>query len=136
MSRRIRAALAALLAAGMLAGCGPGAQDWRCPVTGDYELWRINSRQIVLGVRQPDGSLASVVTDYVAGYCADGRYIGLRLADGPGGEHPRYALVDTATQEWQPCPNQTDFAQACDRAGAQLGDWIDTVPAPPGACYD
>lgn len=138
-------------------GFGPGFQDWSYDLSNGYQVLRVNTREILIGYKEPGGSVITQKTQkngeiepcgvdsYVSEFCTGDRFVGAQQAAVPSvGDkvdlsNPRYYLIDTKNQKvFGPFRTQGDYESACKKQGAasKMGKWIKTVPAPTGADYD
>lgn len=60
--------------------CGCGLSDWSYELTGGYEIWRINSRDIALVYCEREKDSCKTVIDnfYVTDFSMNARYIGVK----------------------------------------------------------
>ena len=134
-----------LILALVLCGCA-GLSDWSYDqLPGDYEIWRVNSQNIVLGQR--DGStLIHAVDSYIAAFSCNGRFIAVQrlnvdnLEILPGtsirelGLEPEYWLIDAWNHAaYGPFTADEYREQLTLLDIGALPGWTDTVPAPDGA---
>ena len=134
-----------LLCVGFLCSlCACGLSDWSYELLpGEYEIWRINSQDIVL-VRQNEEGVTAVVQTFVYAFCYNQRFIGIHGLD-TGSDHvtegmdiretyidsPEYFLVDTQTHEvYGPMTLETYEKLVLSFHAAYMGEWITTRPAP------
>ena len=122
--------------------------DWSYDLIGDYSIWRINSRDITLGKYTSDFSCSTVVDSYITCFAYNDRFIAVRRLDVPKEyfqedifemdfEQANWFIVDTQTDEvYGPYFSDEEFQKQCEELPVgELGDWIDTYPAPEGAVF-
>ena len=119
-------------------------QDWCIPLPGGYEIQRINSQNIVLAERFPDGHDQTVITAYINAYWYDQRYIGLWCAKdgsddllGVAPEADSFYLVDSLEKELLgPLDLEVYEALCSERHLVGFDQWIRTAPkVPPDTTY-
>ena len=118
-------------------------QDWSVHLPNDYEIWRINSKDIVLVKDPPAGTSDTIVSNYINAYCYDQRYIGLWCAkDGPDDllgvapELDRFYLVDTQEDLLYGPFTPTEYDAIClEKDLSGFNDWTKTYPAPEESTY-
>ncbi len=122
-----------------------GAGDWSYPLIGQYEIWRLNSRQIELVRRVNENESHPVITDYVLSFQNNDRFIGIKALTDPEWEQnaivPTYAgsdavyyLFDTDGKNLNgPYYSEAEYLEKCLEAEAKgMCSWIDTYPDPQG----
>ena len=118
-----------------------GSGDWSYrDLPGEYEIWRINSKNITLIKKTSEYGGHNIVGPYVMAFCRDQRYIGLQRTEGPAGDMqeeaaPEYFIVDSADGAVYGPYGAAEYAAQCEALGFRPGDWIRTFPAPEGAEY-
>lgn len=116
-----------------------GSGDWAyTDLPGEYEIWRINSKDISLIKKTSENGGDYIVGPYIAALCKDRRYIGLQRTEGPAGEAreeavPEYYIVDSADGAVYGPFSQEEYAAQCETLGFRPDEWIRTVPDPEGA---
>ncbi len=131
MKKRMIAVL--LLSILLLSACA-GAGDWSYELPNGYEIWRINGESIVIGVRN-GSALYPVLDGFVEAFCSGERYVAVRMA--PSEESGEtFFLVDTEGGASYFAETEDELFQTCESLGVtDLGDWIETQPAPKGAKF-
>ena len=129
-----------------LSACG--LSDWTYELLpGDYEIWRVNSKSIILGRVSEYGLSSCGVETYVYAFCYNQRFIGIHGLDTgdddlPAGvdirkeykDHAEYFLVDTQTHEvYGPMVLKMYNELIAFLQTGTMGDWIATRPMPEGA---
>ncbi len=123
--------------------------DWTFDLIGGYSIWRVSSVRLVLGRYNNMGlSLHAVIEPYVTCFAYNERFIAVRKLDVPNGyrqedifnmdfDQAEYFIVDSQTDEvYGPYGLYEAFDAQCVALGTgDLGNWIDTYPAPEGAIY-
>jgi hypothetical protein len=128
-----------------LSACG--LSDWSYELLpGDYEIWRVNSKRIILG-RTSEFGLTKVAETYVYAFCYNDRFIGIHGLDTGDDDlpasvdireeykdHAEYFLVDTQTHEvYGPMVLEMYNEMIALLQTGTMGDWIATRPMPEGA---
>lgn len=124
-----------------------GVNDWKYDkLPNGYEIWRINSQDIVLG-KFNDISLDRVIDRYIIEFCYNDTYICVKqLAideDIPYEDvdvskldysNPDYYIVNTSSDTVYGPYNFSGYEQQCkDLNIVKLSKWIKTVPTPKDA---
>lgn len=132
----------------LLCGCGPGLSDWSYDLLPkDYEIWRVNSQNIVLGRRSNSG-LTHTVEPYILEFCSNDRWIGAKrlVLDDSVTAQTNVRELDTSDAEFYLVDTETDTVHgpytqkeyenrlALLEVGT-MGAWIETYPAPEGADF-
>ena len=130
----------------LLCSCAsPGTQDWSYPLPNDYEIWRINSKSIVIGYKDPNSTgldTSQGIDEYVFEFCYNERFVCAKQIGVPReshrptrGDNPSYYVIDTLNQEvFGPFDSEGLFILELARLRiTDLTGWIATVPAPEGA---
>ncbi len=114
--------------------------DWFYDLPNDYAIWRVNSREILVGV-ESEHSLEHTLERYVSSFCYNGQWIGLQCVDVPEDlqeeinfSQPDYYLINMYTHEITGPMTLEAYREATVNF-ADMTDWIATVPAPDGAKY-
>lgn len=138
--------LSILMTVMLLWGCA-GLSDWSYDLLPkDYEIWRVNSQNIVLG-RQSGGGLSHTVEPYILRFCSNNTFIavqrlpleGLELSAGANvreldESNREYYLVNTETDiVYGPYTEEEYIQQLTDLSVGELCGWIETYPTPKGA---
>jgi len=119
------------------------SQDWSVNLPNDYEIWRINSKSIVLVKSPLSSKTETIVSNYINAYCHDERYVGLWCAkDGPddllgaAAELDTFYLVDTREDLRYGPFTPTEYGAFCRGQNLPGFDaWVKTHPAPKEATY-
>lgn len=121
---------------------GPGMQDWRLPLSNQYEMWRINSEEIVIGRADGSGGLETVIGSKVTQYFTSGSYVAAIQenvqTDGSSETGtPSYYLLNAADGALAgPFSSEQELFDYGRTLGISPQEWISTTPAPDGAVYD
>ncbi len=137
MKKNLLTAICSFLAACFLfSGCiGPGTQDWRLPLADGYEIWRINSEEIVFGYAE-DTSLEVLVDADVTAFFKKDSYIGIRQSSSENEEESElYYLFSLEDKTLSDPLQKADFEALCSDKGIDFTGWTATRPAPDGAVY-
>lgn len=117
---------------------GPGAQDWKLPLSNRYEMWRINSEEIVIGHADGNGGLEIVIESKVTQYFTSGSYVAAVQQNGnEETAQTFYYLLNTADGALAgPFSSEQELIDYGRTIGLSPQEWIATTPAPEGAVYD
>ena len=129
----------------ILTSCG-GLQDWEYDkLPNNYEIWRINSQDIVL--MKNDDSAERVISRYILEFCYNDSYIGIKkimvdesipynemLIEEMDATNPSYFLVDTVNDTVMGPYTSEEYTIKIEELEIKsMCDWIKTVPKPQGA---
>lgn len=126
---------------------GPGLSDWSLKLPNNYEMWRINSKEIVIGYKNTDYSLnyndngtITGVKGYVDEFCLNDNFVGAKQIDKTtekNDSNPRYYLIDTSKKiVYGPYLTEADFNTQCVKLNiSDLSKWEKTSPSPKIALY-
>ena len=123
-----------------------GLLDWSYKLSNGYEIWRINSNDIVLE-KVSDESYEIALSRYILEFCYNESFVGLkRLSiddDIPYASvhieemdqsNPDYYLVDTENDLILGPMSSDEYYIQIENSGIDnMSDWIKTYPAPKGA---
>ena len=122
-----------------LSGCdyeGVANNDWSYELINGYEIWHINSEEIVFGKRKTEHSLSTMVGGYIYEFCYGTRYIGLKNTDNKNEPTIQFYLIDTTTGTVEGPLSQDEYNKALEsKEITELTNWIATVPRPSGATF-
>ena len=121
--------------------------DWDYELCHDYYIMRINSTEIALYIAN-GVSFSDVVDSYITSFCYNDDYIAVRrLKVGQDAmfeeimdmdfEQAAFYLVNAQNHTvFGPILEKAEFDYVCkEQHVGQLGEWINTYPAPEGARY-
>lgn len=145
-------ALLIILVCIFFTGCfGPGSQDWKISLGNDYYLLRLNSKEIVLGLKEKgaENSYYTVIDSYIISYAYNDEYIFLKhysLADENGilnlekeivEEDANYIIIkkDGNYETNYETYSEESFYTKLEELGIKDINMINTVPAPKEADY-
>lgn len=133
--------LCALAAVFLLCGCGPLENwnmtgDWNVSgLPGGYEVWRVNSRSVVLCLPDPEHPFIAdtVVPEYVSELACTDQYIFAKRVDVPEDlkktidtSNPDYYIVDVTSRECGGPYSEDEFRKQCLKLGIEEElNWLD-----------
>lgn len=143
--------LALILVMTLITSCGAGMSDWKLILPNNYEMWHINSKEIIIGYKDTESSLTTgrdgttigIKADVVE-VCFNDRYVGAKQIDVQQDlkqeidtSNPRYYLLDTLKREvYGPFTTINQFNKKCSELGVyHLSKWEKTRPAPRKAVF-
>ena len=153
--------IAVLLSVIFLTGCiSPGevSGDWSYILSNGYEIWHINSLDIVCG-KKGEYSLSAVTEDYVLAFFQENEYIGLmcimsydeyeksygedkmdiysELTKNASIAEKKYYLINTITDEMEGPLTEDEFFISYEMkvTGGSM-KWINTKPVPENARFE
>ena len=142
----------ALLLGSLLAGCllgAGGAGDWTYDaLPKNYEVWRVNSLDMVIGQRE-DSGLTHSVEGYVNKFCYNDDFIAVQILHLDRSlsaqeqklfiaraENSEFWLIDANTDEVFGPYDFSGFGEICtEKNVGELCEWISTATAPEGSHY-
>lgn len=114
---------------GLVGPIGPGMNDWHCPVYEDYEIWHINSENIVLVRRVSETGGEPVLEPSVSAFQHEGSNLGLKTETG-------YYYMDMDAGRLLGPFSEKEYQDELDSRGIIIpGGWIPTDPAPEGSIF-
>lgn len=118
-----------------------GTGDWTYKLTNDYEVWKINSEDIVCG-KINDGSFETIVPKYVSEFTYSNKYILVkridkdrRIFDNIYDKTPDYYIIDSLSDEILGPLTEEDFNNKINDYNINDIKWIKSFPDPKGAKY-
>ncbi len=117
--------------------------DWSYILPNDYEIWHINSREIVCGKKNGEQSLSSTVTNYISEFCYNTQYVCLQCVVVPEDlsqpidkSNPYFYIIDTLNDETYGPFTELEYSEYIgEKSIADLTSWIKTAPRPEGAVF-
>lgn len=119
--------------------------DWSYKLPNNYEIWRINSREIVCGKKDGESSLSNVINEnYVLEFKYNERYVCLKCVEATQDlsaqidkSSPNFYIIDTMKDTIYGAYTNTDFKdKIIDMELIFNTDWIKTTPIPKGANFE
>lgn len=119
--------------------------DWSYKLPNNYEIWRINSREIVCGKKDGENSLSNVINEnYVLEFKYNERYVCLKCVEATQNlsaeidkSNPNFYIIDTMKDTIYGAYTNTDFQDKIKDMGLIFNtDWIKTTPIPEGANFE
>lgn len=117
----------------LISACG--TQDWiDDDLPGNFELWRINSKNISLCKDNGDGTTAEIIVGpYISSFAYNDDYIFLQQVDNLGDSKPNkdimpnYYLLVIESESLLGPMNKAEFDMSCTELGIEeLPSWSDT----------
>lgn len=122
MKAKVILIISIILIACSLAACA-GSGDWVYDsLPGDYEIWRINSEDIALGIKE-DSGLSRCVDGSISEFCYNDNYIAAKVND------DYYVIVVNSGIPVGPLTEDEFNALH----PGEMCDWISTSTMPDGA---
>lgn len=117
--------------------------DWSYALPNDYEIWHINSREIVCGKKNTENSILYVVSKYITEFCYNDSFVCLKRVDVPENIYqeidmtaPDYYIVDTVENETYGPFDKEQYQRKIDKLTITgLSSWIKTTPRPNEASF-
>lgn len=134
-------------------GCvGAGLSDWKLKLPNNYEMWHINSRQIVIGYASTQDSLSWTNTEgkligieaHIIEFCYNDRFVGAKQVKIEGENQKTieklpitFYLLDTKDQKvYGPFKTEEEFVEKYKNLSiSELSNWEKTNPAPKKAIF-
>lgn len=119
--------------------------DWSYKLPNNYEIWRINSREIVCGKKDGENSLSNVINEnYVLEFKYNERYMCLKCVEATQDlsaeidkSNPNFYIIDTMEDTIYGAYAHTDYENKVNDMGLIFNtNWIKTTPIPEGAEFE
>ncbi|MBP3360211.1 MAG: DUF3997 domain-containing protein [Clostridia bacterium] len=127
-----KAVLTGLLLVLLLTSCA-GASDWSYKLPNDYEVWRINSKDIIVKY-VGDKAVETEIPSFVKEFSYDDRYVCTRNIESIDENDifsEEYYILDTGEQKlYGPYETQEEFKLAIEEMKISLVKWYRTSPDP------
>lgn len=119
--------------------------DWSYKLPNNYEIWRLNSREIICGKSDGNNSLSNIISEnYILEFKYNERYICLKcikatvdLSTEIDKSNPNFYIIDTLENTVYGAYTSTDCENKIKDMNLIFNtEWIKTTPVPDGAEFD
>ncbi len=119
--------------------------DWSYKLPNNYEIWHLNSREIICGKRDVDNSLSNVISEnYILEFKYNERYVCLKCVEATRDlsveideSNPSFYIIDTIENTIYETYTDTDFEDKIKAMSLVFNtNWIKTTPIPEGAEFE
>ena len=127
-----KAILVYLLLVLVLTSCA-GVSDWSYKLPNNYEVWRINSNEIIVKYAG-DETVNAEIPSFVKEFAYDDRYVctrNIKSIDENNIFSEEYYILDTEEQKlYGPYATQAEFESVIEKMKISLVKWYRTSPDP------
>lgn len=110
-----------------------GNGDWKYELKNNYQIWRVNSNEIIIGKIEDDSTLTPSINDNVVKFKYNDNYVVVGCSNDLKDNNLKYYIINLTTDEIIGPLNNTDL----DKENINITmDWIKTKPTPGGAKYE
>lgn len=110
-----------------------GNGDWKYELKNNYQIWKVNSNEIVIGKTEDATSLTPIINDNVVKFKYNDNYVVVGCNNDFKDNNLQYYIINFDTDEIIGPLNKSDL----DKENIDIAiDWIKTKPAPKGAEYE
>jgi len=119
--------------------------DWSYKLPNNYEIWRLNSREIICGKRDGENSLSNVINEnYILEFKYNEHYVCLKCVEATRDlsveideSNPNFYIIDTIENTIYGAYTNTDYEDKVKDMGLIFNtNWIKTTPIPEGAKFE
>lgn len=110
-----------------------GNGDWKYELKNNYQIWRVNSNEIIIGKIEDDSTLTPSINDNVVKFKYNDNYVVVGCSNDLKDNNLKYYIINLTTDEIIGPLNNTDL----DKENINITmNWIKTKPAPSGVKYE
>ena len=111
---------------------GVKQNDWYYKLNNNYEIWHINTKEIVLGKRD-DSILTDTIGDSITEFKYNETFVIIKSLNN---NKEVYYIVNMADDTTYGPYNKEEYQNKEKELNININNWIKTKPAPKGAKYD
>lgn len=128
-----------------ISSSGVNNGDWSYQLPNNYEIWHINSREIICGKKSGEHSLSNIIEEnYISEFKYDNCYVCIKcvtsskdLSTEIDTSNPKFYIIDTEEDSVYGSYANVDYEKkAIDLGVSSDLKWIKTVPIPDGAIFE
>lgn len=112
---------------------GVKQNDWYYKLNNNYEIWHINTKEIVLGKRD-DSILTDTIGDSITEFKYNEAFVIIKCFNNDNKEV--YYIVNMTDDTTYGPYNKEEYLSKEKELNINISNWIKTKPAPKGAKYD
>lgn len=110
-----------------------GNGDWKYELKNNYQIWRVNSNEIIIGKIEDDSTLTPSINNNVVKFKYNDNYAVVGCSNDLKDNNLKYYIINLTTDEIIGPLNNNDL----DKENINITmDWIKTKPTPSGAKYE
>lgn len=115
-----------------LSKIGLGTGDWKYELKNNYQIWRVNSKEIIIG-KEEDGALTPCINENVVKFKYNDNFVVVGVNNDFNENNLKYYIINLDTDEIIGPLNEKDLSSQTTNITM---DWIKTKPAPKDAKYE
>lgn len=111
---------------------GLGTGDWKYELKNNYQIWRVNSKEIIIG-KEEDGVLTPSINENVVKFKYNDNFVLVGTNNNFNEDNLKYYIINLDTDEIIGPLNEKDLSSQNSNITM---DWIKTKPAPKDVKYE
>ncbi len=111
---------------------GLGTGDWKYELKNNYQIWRVNSKEIIIG-KEEDGMLTPSINENVVKFKYNDNFVVIGVNNDFNEDNLKYYIINLDTDEIIGPLNEKDLTNQDTNITM---DWIKTKPTPKDAKYE
>lgn len=111
---------------------GLGTGDWKYELKNNYQIWRVNSKEIIIG-KEEDGVLTPSINENIVKFKYNDNFVVIEVNNDFNEDNLKYYIISLDTDEIIGPLNEKDLSSQTTNITM---DWIKTKPAPKDAKYE
>ena len=111
---------------------GLGTGDWKYELKNNYQIWRVNSKEIIIG-KEEDGVLTPSINENVVKFKYNVNFVVIGIIIDFKEDNLKYYIINLDTDEIIGPLSEKDLSS---QDTSITMDWIKTKPAPKDAKYE
>ena len=111
---------------------GLGTGDWKYELKNNYQIWRVNSKEIIIG-KEEDGVLTPSINENVVKFKYNDNFVLVGTNNNFNEDNLKYYIINLDTDKIIGPLNKKDLSSQNSNITM---DWIKTKPAPKDAKYE
>lgn len=111
---------------------GLGTGDWKYELKNNYQIWRVNSKEIIIG-KEEDGMLTPSINENIVKFKYNDNFVVVGVNNNFNENNLKYYIITLDTDEIIGPLNEKDLTNQ--DTNITMG-WIKTKPAPKNAKYE
>ncbi len=111
---------------------GLGTGDWKYELKNNYQIWRANSKEIIIG-KEEDGMLTPSINENIVKFKYNDNFVVVGVNNNFNEDNLKYYIINLDTDEIIGPLNAKDLTNQ--DTNITMG-WIKTKPAPEDAKYE
>lgn len=111
---------------------GLGTGDWKYELKNNYQIWRVNSQEIIIG-KEEDGVLTPSINENIVKFKYNDNFVLVGTNNNFNEDNLKYYIINLDTDEIIGPLNEKDLTNQDTNITM---DWIKTKPTPKDAKYE